>query len=199
MAVSSASTASTSASRRAPTRFRRSSRRSVATTAGRDASSAPDTHCSSRRTGSGVAMFRCTQRLLTDCGGAKPNLRQVPKRPHAGPGGRAGVGAGSPSVRCWGGINTSPTVRATRSRSDNVRRQRGVWGRRRKEFRRSRPLSSGRGLHFDGYFLLNEGWLDGAGGSTVIGLLTNHNKVKHKRRTFLAGHVRARSTRLGGL
>ena len=167
MAVSSASTASTSASRRAPTRFRRSSRRSVATTAGRDASSAPDTHCLSRRTGSGVAMFRCTQRLLTDCGGAKPNLRQVPKRPHAGPGGRAGVGAGSPSVRCWGGINTSPTVRATRSRSDNVRRQRGVWGRRRKEFRRSRPLSSGRGLHFDGYFLLNEGWLDGAGGSTV--------------------------------
>ena len=126
MAVSSASTASTSASRRAPTRFRRSSRRSVATTAGRDASSAPDTHCSSRRTGSGVAMSCGTQRLLTDCGGAKPDPRQAPKRPHAGPGGRAGVGAGSPSVRGWGGINNSPTVRATRSRSDHAHRQGGM-------------------------------------------------------------------------
>ena len=41
------------------------------------------------------------------------------------PGGRAGVGAGSPSVRCWGGINTTATVRATRSRSNNAHRQGG--------------------------------------------------------------------------
>lgn len=34
---------------------------------------------------------------------AKPNPPEAPKQPHAGPGGRAGVGAGSPSVRCWGG------------------------------------------------------------------------------------------------
>ena len=45
-------------------------------------------------------------------------------------------------------------------------------------------MSSGRGLHFDGYFLLNEGWLDGAGEAPSDGLLTNHNKVKHKRRIF---------------
>jgi hypothetical protein len=40
---------------------------------------------------------------VTDFGEAKPNPPGAPKRPHAGPGGRAGVGAGSPSPRCWGG------------------------------------------------------------------------------------------------
>ena len=123
MAVSSASTASTSASRRAD-QISEIKQAIEATAAGRDASSAPDTHCSSRRTGSGVAMFRCTQRLLTDCGGAKPNLRQVPndRTPAQGEGRR---GCREPFGEVLGGINTSPTVRATRSRSDNVRRQRG--------------------------------------------------------------------------
>ena len=199
MAVSSASTASTSASRRAPTRFRRSSRRSIATAAGRHASSAPDTHCSSRRTGSGVAMFCGTQRLLTDCGGAKPDPRQAPKRPHAGPGGRAGVGAGSPSVRCWGGDQHHSDCQGNPFEIEQRPPPRGIWGRRREWFRRSRPLSSGRGLRLDGYFLLNEGWLDGAGGSTVKRTVDQPQQGQTQTTHFSGGTCSGAFDQTGGL
>ena len=71
------------------------------------------------------------------------------------------MGAGSPSVSV-GGDQHPATVRATRSRSNNAHRQGGM-GTAAGGVSTISTVVFRSWPSFDGYFLLNEGWLDGAG------------------------------------
>ena len=197
MAVSSASTASTSASRRVPTSFRRSSRRSTATATGRDASPVPNPLFEQKdRVGRGDVPLHA---VIVD------RLRWWQTEPSAGdkttarrPRGKGRRGCREPFGEVLGGGSTPHRLSGQPVRDRTTPAAKGGMGRQREEFRRSRPLSSGRGLHHDGNFLLNEGWLDGAGGSAAIRILDQAQQGQTRPTHFLVEHVRARLIRLGG-
>ncbi|MAJ88862.1 MAG: hypothetical protein CL416_04585 [Acidimicrobiaceae bacterium] len=59
-------------------------------------------------------------------------------------------------------------------------------------------MYSGRGLRLDGYFLLNEGWLDGAGGSTISGNVDQPQQGQTQPTHFSGGTWSGASDQTGG-
>lgn len=133
-------------------------------------------------------------------------LRWCQTEPSAGakttarrPRGEGRRGCREPFGAVLGGGSTPHRLSGQPVRDRTTPVARGDMGRRREEFRRSRPLSSGRGLRFDGYFLLNEGWLDGSGGSTVRSTVDQPQQGQTQTTHFSGGTCSGAFDQTGGL